>query len=138
MARGTQPYAGMYGIDEESVRLVSNIGGEDGGDTGVDYPRGYLSQLRKSPRTEYVRFKLYHDIKMGMPVNWIGQKQVRVGEMWEEEEKKEQGEEEQVGDEDGRGKPEKRKRLYVSLGAEFPVMVDGRQWKVEGGYRKRS
>lgn len=121
--RGTQPYAGMWGIEEGSVKPVDvHSGKEDGDDAGE---RGYLSKLRKGKRTGWVKFRLYHDIKIGAPVNWIGQKQVRVGEMWEE-------------DEEGEGKDGKRKRLFMSLHADFPVVVEGREWMVAAGWRKRS
>ena len=73
VAKGTQTYSGLYGIEPNSVRSARSADGQD------SEPRGYLSKLRKTPRTNYVRFRLYHDIKVGVPVNWFGEKQVRVG-----------------------------------------------------------
>jgi hypothetical protein len=66
-----------------------------------------------------VKFGVNHDIKIGIPPNWIGERQVRIGEMWEEEENG-------------------SRRLYMTLGTEWSAVREGKEYKVEVGCRKRS
>jgi Lipocalin-like domain len=112
--KGTQGYVGRYEIFE--VGWMGEEGEKDRKE--VDAEKGKVAGC--------VRFKLYHDIKIGIPPNWIGERQVRVGEMWEEVEEE---------NEDGGAE---KKRMYMKLGTEWPLVMEGREYRVEVGWRKRS
>ena len=110
LARGTQGYVGEYSIIEGSVEAAEEGGSEES---------------TEQKRHDILRFKLYHDIKICMPVNWIGQKQVRVGEMWEE-------------DESDHSTGQGRRRLFMRLGTEFPILQGEKEYSVEARWKKRS
>ena len=119
LAEGSRGYVGMGDVVEGSVEIVSDEGGEDGEGGEGDAEGG-----KGKKRFNRVRFKLYHDIKISMPPNFIGQKQSRVGNIWEE------------GEDDG--VEGTRRRLCMTLTNDFPIPFEGKEYRAEAAWRKRS
>jgi hypothetical protein len=102
VAKLTQGYVGRWTVEEGSYQLLGDVKGVMGG----------------KERKGVHRFTLFHDIKISMPPNWIGEKQRRHVEYWEEEEG---------------GKT----RELIRITTDFPAVMRGKLYVINVGWMKR-
>jgi hypothetical protein len=102
VAKLTLGYVGAWSVEEGTYRFLGDLKGVMGG----------------KERKGVHRFTLFHDIKIALPPNWIGEKQRRHVEYWEEEE-------------DG------KRREFIRITTDFPVVVRGQLCVINIGWRKR-